>query len=186
VLLLADDARRVERRHRSGGRCHGLISGSHVCPLDVQQIRGGEQLERKLGLLGQAARVGLRAPVSWVSTTARSRRSRPQPTGVADIDEACELGFSLLWRFGSTGQTARIAWQIRLDAAGVDRTVLSIAIHARAGDHEAGKRISAAWPIVETITLQHAKGLRRAPDEYAADSCAVDRLRTPAAFRAAA
>jgi hypothetical protein len=97
-------------------------------------------------------------------------------TGLTDPEGAPELGFSLLWRLGPPDQTARIAWQIRLSEDGVDRTVLSIAIHAQASDSKAGKRITAGWPIIETITREHAKRLRRALDDYAADPCGVDRL----------
>jgi hypothetical protein len=57
----------------------------------------------------------------------------------------------------------------------VGRTVLSIAIRSRASDDEAGKRMVAGWPIVETIALEHGKGSRRAVDEYATDPCEAER-----------
>ena len=64
--------------------------------------------------------------------------------------------------------------------------MLSIAIRARASDDEAGKRIVAGWPIVETIALEHAKSSRRAVDEYAADPCEAERPPKLAVLNAAA
>ena len=90
-------------------------------------------------------------------------------SGAGDAGGASGLGFALLWRFGPSGQTARVAWQIRLSEDGVGRTVLSVGIRARASDHEARSRIAAAWPIVETIALAHARGLHGACEEYAGD-----------------
>jgi hypothetical protein len=98
-----------------------------------------------------------------------------EATGLTDADGARELGFSLLWRFGPPGQTARIGWRVRLDEDGAGRTVLTITVRGRASDGEAGKRIVAGWPIVETIALEHAKSLRRAVDEYPGDRFADER-----------
>jgi hypothetical protein len=109
-----------------------------------------------------------------------------ETTGLADTCGGPELGFSVLWRFGPPGQTARIGWRIRLSENGVGRTTLSISIRARASDDEAGERISVGWPIVETITLEHARGVRRALDEYAVDRCDVDRPPGLTALSAAA
>jgi hypothetical protein len=109
-----------------------------------------------------------------------------EATDLTDADSACELGFALLWRFGPPGQTARIGRRVRLSEDGAGRTVLSIAIRARASDDEAGKRIVAGWPIVETIALEHAKSLRRAVDEYAADPCKAERPRRLAVLSPAA
>jgi hypothetical protein len=92
-----------------------------------------------------------------------------EATGLTDTDGARELGFSLLWRFGPPDQTARIGWRVRLSEDGVGRTVVSIAIRANASNGEAGRRIASGWPIVETIALQHAKGLGRVVDEYTSD-----------------
>jgi hypothetical protein len=64
--------------------------------------------------------------------------------------------------------------------------VLSIAIQAQASDTEAGKRITACWPIVETITRAHARGLRRALDEYAADPCDAEQAQRLTVLSAAA
>jgi hypothetical protein len=109
-----------------------------------------------------------------------------EATGLTDTDGARELGFSLLWRFGPPGQTARIGWRVRLDEDGVGRTVLSIVIRGRASDGEAGKRIVAGWPLVETIALQHAKSLRRAVDEYTDDRFEAEAPRRRAVLSAAA
>jgi hypothetical protein len=97
-----------------------------------------------------------------------------QTSGPAHADGARELGFSLCWRFGPPGQTARITWRVRVSEDGAGRTMLSVAVHARASDDEATKRLVTGWPIVETIALEHAKGMRRAMDEYAADSCEAE------------
>jgi hypothetical protein len=109
-----------------------------------------------------------------------------EATGLTDADGSRELGFSLLWRFGPPGQTARIGWRVRLSEDGVGRTVLSIVIRGRASDGDAGKRIVAGWPLVETIALQHAKSLRRAVDEYAEDRFAAEAPRRPEVLRAVA
>lgn len=47
--------------------------------------------------------------------------------------------------------------------------MLRVAIRASAADEEAGTRIASAWSIVETIALEHAKGLRNAVDALAED-----------------
>jgi hypothetical protein len=109
-----------------------------------------------------------------------------EATGLTDGDGERALGFSLLWRFGPSGQTARIGWRIQLSRDGIGRTLLSIAIRAQASDPEAGQRITAAWPIVETITREHARGLRRALDEYAADPCDAERPQRLTVLSAAA
>jgi hypothetical protein len=88
-----------------------------------------------------------------------------------EVSGARERGFRLLWRFGlAVEQTARIAWQARLDEDGAGRTMLAITIRAHGGDEEAAQRIALGWPIVETIARQHANGLRRAIDAYADDA----------------
>jgi hypothetical protein len=76
---------------------------------------------------------------------------------------APERGFLLLWRFGTEpGETAKVAWQSRLDQDGEGRTVLTITLRARGSDDRAGRRIALAWPVVETFAREHAQGLRRA------------------------
>ena len=47
--------------------------------------------------------------------------------------------------------------------------MLRVSIRASAADGEAGRRIASAWPIVETIALEHAKGLRNAVDAFTED-----------------
>jgi hypothetical protein len=153
------------------------LTSTYVATIDVdidaacEALRGhdlGSSLSTRLSALGVDDRA------VWVDPS--------QASGLRDADGA----FILLWRFGPPGQTARIAWQIRLSEDGVGRTVLSIGIRARASDEEARKRITAAWPIVETIALAHARGLRRAVDEYAADPCKAERPMRLAAASAAA
>jgi hypothetical protein len=125
-------------------------------------------------LAGRLSALGVDDRAVWAESS--------EATGLTDADGAHELGFSLLWRFGPPGQTARIGWRVRLDEDGVGRTLLTIAVRARASDGEAGRRIVAGWPIVETIALEHAKSLRRAVDEYADDRLAAERpLRLAAA-----
>ena len=95
-----------------------------------------------------------------------------------------ELGFSLCWRF-RPGQTALLRWQIAVDRDGAGRTTLAVTLRASAADDEAGRRIASAWPIVETIALEHAKSLRRAVDAAAEDLPAVrEPLRLPVASAA--
>jgi hypothetical protein len=97
------------------------------------------------------------------------------PSDASCTDERPELGFSLLWRFGPPGQTARINWRLRLNENGAGRTLLTITTQAQASNSEAHARLAAGWPILETITLQHAKHLHHAIDDYTADPWQADR-----------
>jgi hypothetical protein len=116
-------------------------------------------------LATRLAALGLDDRAVWVESAKIS---------LTDTHRAAELGFSLLWRFGPAGQIAKITWRIRLSEDGLSRTVLLIAIRAQASDDTAGWRITAGWPIVETITLEHARSLRRALNEYAADPSEIN------------
>lgn len=79
------------------------------------------------------------------------------------------LGFCLLWRLGPGSGTAKIVWRAGLTLDGEGRTVLAVTVEATASDTEADERIAAAWPLVETIALAHARAVRRAVDERAGD-----------------
>jgi hypothetical protein len=125
----------------------------------------------------EAARDALRA-IDPASSLAR----RLAPLGVDDepIDVEphgrCERAFALRWRLCETGRLATVHTRIRLGADGVGRTMLSVAMHADAGDHDALAGVLAAWPALETVALAHARSLRRTVDESTADRCAADEL----------
>lgn len=93
----------------------------------------------------------------------------PAAVGPAGAGDERELGFSLLWRFGPPGQTARIDWRLRLGEDAAARTALSILLSARGSNRDAGERLMTCWPMVETLALAHARGLCRAVDEYTDD-----------------
>lgn len=157
------------------------LSSTYVAVIDadVDAARKALQAINPMPLLTtQLSALGLNDQAVWVGSS--------EKTGGTGADGAPELDFSLLWRFGPPGQTARIVWQIRLSEDAVGRAVLSIAIRAPASDNEAGKRITAGWPIVETITLEHAKSVRRAVEDYAADPYEAERPRTSTVLNAAA
>lgn len=96
-----------------------------------------------------------------------------EATGLTDADgaqssgSACSGGSALAARpRGSAGG--------RLTQDGAGRAVFSTLVRATASNGEAGKRVVALWPLVETIALEHAKGLRRAIDTYTEDAFAAD------------
>jgi hypothetical protein len=98
----------------------------------------------------------------------------PHALGLVETDGRCELLYSLVWRFGTERQHARLTWRIRLDDDGRGGTRLSIAMQARGSDATSRDRVFAAWPLVETIAIQHAKGLRRAVEDYADDPAELE------------
>jgi hypothetical protein len=110
------------------------------------------------------------------------RAESPGPSG----DGEREVRFRLLWPFGASGESAQVDWHVRLTDDGAGGTVLSIVIHARASAEQAGGRIVAGWPIIESIALEHAKSLRRAVDEYEADPSEAEQPVTVALLNAAA
>ena len=93
----------------------------------------------------------------------------PAAAGPTDTGGEPDFGFSLLWRFGPPAETAQISWRIRLSEDGVARTLLSILLSAQASNRDADTRLMMSWPMIETIALAHARGLRRAVDEYTDD-----------------
>jgi hypothetical protein len=140
------------------------LSSTYVATIDAgieEAYEAFQQIDPMRSLAMRLSALGVDDRALWAESS--------EATGLTDADGAHELGFSLLWRFGPPGQTARIGWRVRLSEDGVGRTMLSIAVRARASNGEAGERVVAGWPIVETIALQHAKSLRRAVDEYTAD-----------------
>jgi hypothetical protein len=151
------------------------LTGTYIATIDAD-IHAARQALRAIDPMApiatQLAALGLDDRAVW----ARSCGA----TGAPD------LGSSLLWRFGPPDQTARIRWRIRLDEDCIGRTVLTIAIRAGASDNQAHQRLTTAWPIIETIAHEHAKRLRHALDEYAADPSEIDRPMMPTAARVAA
>ena len=139
-------------------------STTYAAPVDAQVAAAYEALLRIDPMASFAARLsalGVDDRVVWADS--------PVATGLTDTDGRRELGFSLVWRFGPPGQTARIRWRISLGTDGSGRTMLRVQVRASAADEEAGRRIASAWSIVETIALEHAKVLRNAVDALTED-----------------
>jgi hypothetical protein len=154
------------------------LTSTYIATIDADITATNDALlaiDPMSSLATRLAALGLDDQAVWVES------AKTSPTGTHG---AAELGFSLLWRFGPPGQTAKITWRIRLSKDGLDRTVLSVAIRAQASDDAARERITAGWPIVETITLEHARSLRRALDEYAADQSEIKQPRRLTALSA--
>jgi hypothetical protein len=103
-----------------------------------------------------------------------------------EADGARERRFTILWRPGPRGEIARISWRFRLSESADGATLLSLAVRARAADDAGRKRVVAGWPALEAIALAHAKGLRRAIDDYADDPSEAERPPRPALLQAAA
>ncbi len=91
----------------------------------------------------------------------------PDALGLVGSDGNRELLFSLVWRFGESAAHAKLTWRIRLDDDTWGGTAMSVTIRGRGSDPEASRRVLAGWPVVETLALEHARGLRRAVERSA-------------------
>jgi hypothetical protein len=94
--------------------------------------------------------------------------------GLVGTDGRREVLFSLVWRFGEAGMHAKLTWRIRLDDDNWGGTAMTVTIRARGSDAEASERVRGSWPVVETLALEHAKGLRRAVERNAEEAYETD------------
>jgi hypothetical protein len=99
----------------------------------------------------------------------RSLADRLSALGLDDRaiwSEAGELGYTLVWRFGSEGY-GRFDWRIDVNRDSADRTVLSVRLGARGSTAEARTRVLRSWLLVEELAAGHARRLARMLEEYA-------------------
>jgi hypothetical protein len=100
-----------------------------------------------------------------------------QALGLEASDGRRELLFGLVWRFGQGAQHAKLTWRVQLDTGARGETHVSVSVRAQGSDAEARNRVLASWPLVESIALQHAKGLRRAIEDHVDEGSELARPR---------
>jgi hypothetical protein len=78
-----------------------------------------------------------------------------------------ELSYSLVWRFGADGGSARVDWRLSLDTDAAGRTELTVRLAGRGSDAPARGRLLSSWTLLEELAQGHARRLARMLDDYA-------------------
>ena len=101
----------------------------------------------------------------------RSLADRLSALGLDDRAIWCkraeELSYSLMWRFGADGGSARIDWRLSLDTDAAGRTELTVRLAGRGSGGGARGRLLSSWTLLEELARDHARGLARTLDDYA-------------------
>jgi hypothetical protein len=78
-----------------------------------------------------------------------------------------ELTYSLVWRFGNEGGSARFDWHFSVDRNAAGRTVLTVKLGGRGSDPDSRARVLSSWLLLEELAENHARRLARTLDDYA-------------------